>query len=356
MAGAGERSYVYAKACGIIGKSFVGRRIAALHPVSRLSELDRLIFGSGARELPERELLPDLEKRLIRRSTAQIISIVDSFKNPPELLSMLLKVYEYSDLKTALALIAEGRSDAPQGESTALGRFGTVRFDSWPNVSAMLGGTEFEFLLDRNGELKKEFDGVSLETALDRHYYERLWKSILALGKGDRRAAETITAEEIALRNCAWMLRLRTYYGMKAGEVRRHLITVQERPDLDKDALEALEYPLDSRAEWERWNRVSFLNSETSPSRRVFQSEGGAGIWHADPRYFQNTASEYLYKLALRDFRRKPSSIDTSFCFIKLKQFEEDLLTSDAEGLGMGMSSRDVFGMLESASSIAGSS
>jgi vacuolar-type H+-ATPase subunit C/Vma6 len=346
MAGPGERSYVYAKACGIIGKSFVGRRIAALHPVSRLSELDRLIFGSAARELPERELLPDLEKRLIRRSVAQIASIVNSFKNPPELLSLLLRVYEYSDLKTALALIAEGELNGPKGEPAGLGRFGTVHFDAWPDIKAMLKGTEFEFLLDEKGELKKEFDGVSLETALDRHYYSRLWKSIFALGRSDRRAAEKITAEEISLRNCAWMLRLRTYYGMKAGEVRQRLITFKERPDLSADALAALEFPLDSRSEWERWKRVSFLNPE-GPSRRVFQPEGSSGIWYADPRYFQNAASEYLYKLALHSFRRRPSSIDTSFCFIKLKQFEEDLLTSDAEGLGMGMSSKDVFGILE---------
>jgi len=39
--------------------------------------------------------------------------------------------------------------------------------------------------------------------------------------------------------------------------------------------------------------------------------------------------------------------LDSCFCFIKLKQFEEDLLTSYAEGLGMGMSGKDVLAMLE---------
>jgi vacuolar-type H+-ATPase subunit C/Vma6 len=46
-------------------------------------------------------------------------------------------------------------------------------------------------------------------------------------------------------------------------------------------------------------------------------------------------------------FRRRPFSIDTAFCFIKLKQFEEDVLTSVAEGLGMGMSGEDIFAVLE---------
>jgi vacuolar-type H+-ATPase subunit C/Vma6 len=323
----------------------VGRRISALHPVNRLSELDRLIFGPSARELPERELLSDLERRLLKRSADAVVSIVGAYRKPPELLSTLVRVYEYADLKTALALIAEGSvSAAAKPPFADLGRFGTVHFDAWPDPKAMLLGTEFEFLLDKKGEIQREYGGLSLETLLDRHYYEKLWKSMGKLKKSDRRAAEKICAEEISLRNCAWVLRLRTYYGMKGEELKAHLIAPAGRDELSRDALEALELPLDSRGEWERWKRVKFLNGETSPSRRVFQ---GSGTWHADPRYFQNAASEYLYRLALHNFRLRPSSIDTSFCFIKLKQFEEDLLTSDAEGIAMGMTGRDVFGILE---------
>jgi hypothetical protein len=50
--------------------------------------------------------------------------------------------------------------------------------------------------------------------------------------------------------------------------------------------------------------------------------------------------------MARKAFRSNPSSLDTIFCFIKIKQFEEDVLTSSAEGLGLGMASREVFGML----------
>jgi vacuolar-type H+-ATPase subunit C/Vma6 len=93
---------------------------------------------------------------------------------------------------------------------------------------------------------------------------------------------------------------------------------------------------LDNRVEWKGWNRERFLNPEKSDQH-----------WKADPRHFQNAASEYLYELARLSFRRRPFSLDTVFCFIKLKQFEEDLLTSLAEGLGMGLSSQEVFGLLE---------
>ena len=52
MLRSGERAYVYAKACGIVGKSFVGARIAALEPAGRLADLDRLVFPQSFRELP----------------------------------------------------------------------------------------------------------------------------------------------------------------------------------------------------------------------------------------------------------------------------------------------------------------
>jgi len=69
--------------------------------------------------------------------------------------------------------------------------------------------------------------------------------------------------------------------------------------------------------------------------------------WTANPRYFQNAASQYLYHLAMKSFHRSPMSVSATFCFIKIKQFEEDILTSVAEGLALGMDSTSVFKLLE---------
>jgi vacuolar-type H+-ATPase subunit C/Vma6 len=263
--------------------------------------------------------------------------MVDCFSKPPEFLSLLVRSYEYADLKSALTASAAAGTKKPT--FTKLGRFNTVNFDAWPDIPAMIRGSEFEFLLEKDGTLKKEAEGISLQTQLDRHYYEGLWAALASLSKSDKQAAEKILAEEISLRNAGWVLRLRSYYGMPPDEVKLHLITIPAKgkgrsQSLAQDAIDCLEFPLDSRAAWSSWRWVEFLN----PDR---------GEWRADPRYFQNAASGHLYRLARRFFRLHPFSLDTIFCFIKLKQFEEDILTSDAEGLGMGMSSRDVFALLE---------
>ncbi|MDR0642605.1 MAG: V-type ATPase subunit [Treponema sp.] len=352
MPGMGERAYVYARACGIVGKSLIGKRISSLARVDRLSALDRFIFPQGSRELPERELLPDLERRITGRAVSQILSVVSSYSHPPELLLRLLRTWEYADLKSALNALAGGESTFSTW--TDLGPFGTLRFAAYPDLAAMLKGTEFEFLLDKEMGLVKGGDAVKAQTELDKHYYNSLWLALKKLPPADRVASERILGEEISLRNCIWALRLRIYYRMSSAEVSEHLMDIRPlgtgklrdgkrgrrgtgpRDSLAADARASLDFVLDSRAAWAGWRREQFLNPEL-PGRP----------WTVDPRYFQNAAGDYLYKLALRSFRRRPFSIDTAFCFIRLKQYEEDLLTSVAEGLGLGMSSQDVFAMLE---------
>jgi vacuolar-type H+-ATPase subunit C/Vma6 len=343
MPGAGERAYAYAKACGIIGKSFLGKRMSALAGVSRLSELDRLIFPGSFHELPERELLPDLERRILARAVRQILTIVGVYAVPPELLVRLLRSYEYADLKSALIALSGGETRAPL--VTPLGRFAAVRFDAYPDLKAMIRDTEFEFLLtdlpkpEGDGGIDvTSIDSIAMQTKLDRHYYASLWASLFKLPKKDREGIEKILEEEISLRNIVWALRLRTYYGMNAEEARSHLIYLERRngKSLAADAEASLELPLDTFSAWRNWRRAAFLNREQ-----------GGEHWKADPRWFQNAASGHLYHLVRHYFRRRPFAIDTVACFIKLKQFEEDILTSIAEGLGLSIPSRDVFSLLE---------
>ena len=343
MPNMGVRSYIFAKACGVISKSFTGRRIHRLESVDRLSELDRMVFHSASRGLPEKELLIDLEDRIIERAVDSIISLVDNFSQVPEFIALLVRSYEYADVKNILTAFLEGEKSLPA--YIDLGRFRTVRFENWPDIAGMIRGTDFEFLLDREGNLNQE-SGISLQTVLDRHYYRVLWESLCHLPARDRLAAEKILAAEISLRNSGWALRLQTYYGMPAQEVISHLVDIPVRRNgrgqvksgkesLAGDAIKSLDFSLDMRRDWNSWRWEKFLNPETPDAH-----------WHADPRFFQNAASLYLYRLAKHYFRLSPFSLDTVFCFIKLKQFEEDILTSCAEGLGMGISCAEIITIL----------
>ena len=342
MPGMGERAYVYAKASGIMGKSYIGKRIRGLEKASRLSELDRMVFPLSSRDLPGRELLRDLEKRITGRAIDSIIAILNGFSRIPEFFSLLVRSYEYADLKNAIIAFMEGEKTSPPFAD--LGIYQRVRFNAWPDLKAMLNGTEFEFLFDKKIFDIDKGDRISLETLLDRQYYSLLWKSLYSLPAKDRVASEKILSDEISLRNSGWALRLRTYYGMSPDNITPHLVDIYKKTkggrkpgkiSLADEAIRCLEYPLDNYNAFSSWHWKEFLNNP----------HGESG-WKADPRYFQNAASRYLYGLARRYFRRNPFSLDTVFCFIKLKQFEENILTSSAEGLGIGLSSRETFSLL----------
>jgi len=131
----GEKSYAYAKACGIIGKSFVGSRIKNLETVTRLSELDKLVFPKTFKDLPEKELLTDLEDRIINRAVDSIISIIKCFSRPPEFLILLLRSYEYADLKSVIYSLNKG-SDAPP--HTNIAPYQTINFKAWPDFPRQL--------------------------------------------------------------------------------------------------------------------------------------------------------------------------------------------------------------------------
>ena len=361
--GAGEHAFAFAKASGIIGKSFVGKRISALGRVASLADLDRLVFPDAGREalssasqnLPGRELLVDLERRILRRTTRHMIAVMHSYERPPELLVRMLRSCEYTDLKACLRHIIVGKEEPPA--FIDIGRFRTVQFESYPDLALMLKGSEFEFVLkkDLDSLRSPDFDINSLEAELDRHYYALLIKSLHQLGPEDRHFVETILAQEISLRNCVWALRLRVYFKKKPGETAEYLMGItspQDKSGTDSqygveeisgkrasfaaDARESLHFSLNYRPDWKKWRWESLLNPELATEN-----------WEANPRYFQNAASRYIYRLAQRYFHREPFSVGSIFCFFKIKQFEEDILTSLAEGLALGMGGGEVFDVLE---------
>jgi len=332
--------YAYAKACGIIGKSFLGKRISSLTGLNSLNDLDRMIFPDYRSDLPGRELLLDLERRIIARTVRQILVITGSYANPPELIVRMLRAYEYSDLKTCIQYIAVGKKDLPP--LCDIGSFRTVRFEAFPDIGAMLGNTEFEPLLYESlKSIKAGMDTIPVETKLDSMYYYGLIKCLSVLPAEDRLITQRILADEISLRNCGWALRLRVYYQKRTEDTIKYLMDVKlqgKNASLAQEAVESLNFPLDSKASWKGWKWEKLLNEDTRSS------------WTADPRHFQNAASQYLYRLAMRGFRRSPMSASAIFCYMKLKQFEENLLTSIAEGLALGIDSTGVFNLLEVAS------
>jgi hypothetical protein len=271
-----ENGYAYAKACCITGKSFLGKKTSELSGIHTLNEFDRFIFPENRNELPGKELLVDLEKRLTKRAIRQILSVIGSYEKPPQLLVLMLKGFEYDD-------------------------------------------------------------------KIDCFFYRELLESLSQLDNEDRITVFRLLADEINLRNCLMVLRLRVYYHKSDEQIQKYLMNLeyfddcfQKQTSLAAEAKASLGFSLDTRQDWNGWRWEKFLNRENTSVH-----------WMADPRYFQNLSSQYLYRLYFHYFHRLPMSVSSIYCFIKLKQFEDDILTSIAEGLSLGLDSAGVFSLLE---------
>lgn len=319
-------SYSYSKACGIVGKSFYGKRVSRLSSLTRLSDLDKLLFPDNPLDVPERELSSRIERRIIDRSLDSIMRVLAPWPELPPVLLRLLRAVEVAELKSALSAHAAGDRLTPP--HTSLGRFGQVRWSSWPDISAMLSGTEYEWAIEAG---KAPGALLERETAFDKRYYEALWRE-LPPSRNRNDSLRGLIAEEIALKNLSWALRLRIFYSYSTERIRPFLVSIKDGVhELDAAALCALELPLDRREAWLDWEYPELVNEE---------SRGKS--WSLDPVHVQNRCALRLAKKARQIFRQRPFSLDALAAWIRLVQFEEDLLTAVAEGLALGMGVREI--------------
>lgn len=333
MKSTAERAYIYAKACGIVGKSFIGPRIQRLQEINRLSDLDRLLFPDSYQDLPERELLVSLEKRIIQRTTNQINILLKTQQTIPRFIELLIRSYEYADVKLLVTALLE-KDSAPSSHAD-LGKFSTVHYEKYPDLHGLFANTDFEWII--NNFPKNQNENMRLQSELDRKYYSLLWTELIHIKDPSIRYIREIISEEIVLKNILWALRLKFYFNFERKDIEPMLLNVQDGPNfLIKPALSCIDLPTDQFASWNSFEYRSLLNPE----------EPGT-YWHLNLPYVQRKAALLLYKKARIFFRRSPFSLNTTACFIKLKQFEEDLLVSLAEGISLGLSGREVLSMLE---------
>jgi hypothetical protein len=271
----------------MIAKSFVEDRVSRLSGISSIEALDDLVFGvvnSG-------ENIDDIEKRLAQREHEAIGKIMKSFSHPPKLLALLTE--------------SDHPAEQPGGEKNG------------PSLETPPSETSDIAEIARQNNV----------------YYTALWNELEKTPLSDRKLITPIIADEIRLKNAVWALRLRVYYLLPSDQIKSFLVMLKpgknQRP-LHYDALKSLEPDIEEEPEWHSWRLWKYLNKPES-----------GRYWKIDPRYFQNQASLHLYHLARKSLRKSPFTLDTACCFIKLKQFEKEILTSVAEAARLGLTGAD---------------
>ena len=196
-------SFVYAKASGLLSKSFVGDNANKLFSVQSLRELYTLLFDDEVPSVPEVLLSKEIEVKAASEFIALYKSLLAEFENPSPILSEILSFYEYE---------TSGTSDS----------------DS------------------------------------DRQRIMALWNVLSSLKGSDRENLENLYKMEISFKNILWVLRLKVYYHFSNEEIIEHLVYAGERHRKDdalaREALAIIDKDISSYDDWKGWKYAQFLN------------------------------------------------------------------------------------------------
>ena len=273
-------SFVYAKASGLLAKSFVGENSSKLFSVQSLRELYLLLFSEEVPGLPEVLLSKEIETKAGQKFISQYKELLSEYEKPAPILSEILSFYEY----------------------------------------------ENSGLSDRN---------------IDRERIMALWSSLSSLKGSDKENLEQLYRMEISFKNILWVLRLKVYYHFSSEEILEHLVYSDERAQksgvgrkkdvLAREAVAIVNKDVSSYDDWKDWKYSRFLNPH----------EEGL-VWELDPTWIERSLKTYLAKAYRRFFHKDPMSVTSLVSWFRIKQYELDCIRSVTEGLRLGLDSEKV--------------
>ena len=257
MADRSELSYIYARVCGALNRSWAGPRSAELARQTRLSDVWRLVFGDASPALPERALLGAIEERIVRHSLEEFRGLADRLQRDEPFFLALRRKSEYARVKRVLLAIRDAEPSCPPSEDPALPE-GFLP-SAYPDLRRMFSEGRYSWI---DEEVARDLPAA--ENRLDRQYYRELRDSCEALSRSRRAGLDSVLTLEMELENVVWALRLSRYYSMP-GEMIGPLLVSIDGLDLSSAALAATAFRMDRRQDWEGWKFEALVNGGGEP-------------------------------------------------------------------------------------------
>lgn len=320
----GASAYVFAKASGMLARSFVGTRSAQLFEQKSLADLWSLVFNTEVPPLPEVLLAQELEHKAEKQFIEDYTMLLDCYSKPEPVAETLLRAYDYSNLKDISHALSDGKTELPH--IADIGIHSQLHVDSWPDIAAITEGTPFSWY----NKIPERSEQKDTDHRLDVQYTMALWHALDKVPVNERGPVRELIQYEIQMTNCLWALRLRVYYDMSNEDIIRNMVTLSDTPDendqLAGEAIKMLSYPLDDYDSWKKWQFFDCLNPKDP-----------ADFWKADPRWVDRAARANLQKMAMKRFHRYPFTAYVLAAWFKIKQHELYCIRMASEGLRLAV-------------------
>ncbi len=320
----GASAYVYAKASGMLAKSFVGPRTVKLFEAKSLAELWSLLFKKEVPLVPEGMLAQMLEQEAELEFVKDFQTLLGAYRKPDPVSLLMFRSYDFSNLKNIASALRTGETVMPA--VVDIGRYRMLDYGAWPDIARITKDTPVSWY----SRIPDTAEETEWENLLDLQYIHMLWNTVQKLPGVDRRPVEALVREEIVLQNIIWAIRLRVYYDMKAEEIIPRLAPAGEAADrndiLAGPAVRILGFAVDTYADWENWKYAELLNPH----------EEGV-VWAVDPRWVQQSVNVRINRLAYSQFHQYPFTVDVLISWFKIKQHELNCIRTAAEGLRLNV-------------------
>ncbi len=313
-------AYVYARASGMLAKSFVGNRASKLFSINSLRELYGFLFPNKTPMLPEVLLAKEIESLSEKKFIDEYTDLIANYTKPAKILVSLLHYYDYNNLKTLGAALSLGEKSMP--EISDIKKYSMMNYKAWPNLSKITSNSPVSWY-NKAVDISEQY---KIDSKIDAEYISEIWSAVKELSGDERENAEKFISAEFSFRNILWALRLKVYYKMSPDEIFDRLAFADDsRPKTDlfaRQAIKILEKDCENWDDWKNWRYVSLLNPH----------EDGV-VWGVNPTWVEKSVKRELNKMYSSFFHRSPMSVLSLVSWFKIKQSELDCIRTVAEGL-----------------------
>lgn len=315
----GASCYVYAKASGMLAKSFTGSKAANLFNAKSLQELWGMIFTDEVPSVPQTLLAQEIEKKASLKFIDEYKNLVSAYSNPEQIILDLVQWFDYENIKDAAGKLASGNTES--ASFLQIKPFNILKYEKWPDIAGMTSGTELSWY-DRVPSLEEE---NIFANKVDSQFIKKIWNSVQKLSSAEREVAEKVIAKHYSLMNITWAMRLKVFYNMSSEQIREHLIYLNDvKSSTDKfagDALKILDFKIDSFEDWSKWKYAEFLNGNDDSK-----------FWKLDPSFFEKQVAKDFNASMKREFHKNPftSMMMVTWFFIKRNELENIRTATEA--------------------------
>ncbi len=322
-------SYVYAKASGILARSYVGERASRLFAAAKLSELWTLVFEDELPAVPEILLAKEIERASADKFIGEYKRLLSAYDEPAQILVGLLQYFDYENLKSLGAAAAMGQKERPP--LFDIRPYNLLNYDAWPSIQKITQGSELEWY-DHEPEVSEQ---QLLDNALDLQFVEKLWASSQELAGEEKESVQALIAERYLMRNIVWVLRLKLYYGMDRNQIVQRLAFLNPQngksDPLGGEAFAIIDKDVQNWDDWKNWKYAKYLNP---------REEGS--VWSVDPRWVEESSEKDFIQKATKRFHARPCAPTALLCWFFIKSKELDCIRMATEALRLNVKIKEM--------------